>query len=142
MTKMSAADYQEGLNKLENLSIEALESMLGSHSGYPNLPTKPRLAGDACPVQLRAHADALEAYEAAMMVYRQGVTRFHENNARVQDAWRKKLRETYASIPEPVYSVLYAKAYADGHSAGYEEVRNVLDGVVSFYEDIKAAEGK
>lgn len=142
MTMTHAADDQANLSTLSVLSIETLEGLLRNSGDYPILPVKPRLMPNASPAQLRAHAAELEAHENAMAVYREEWRRYHAKQALIQEAWRAKLRQQYAAIPEGVYAVLYDKAYADGHSGGYDEVRNTLANVVSFYEDIVSAQEK
>ena len=59
-----------------------------------------------------------------------------EAEGRAKTAWLIDLRSDYQSLSDAVFNVCYAEAYEDGHSAGYDEVRNCMDSVVEFAEKI------
>lgn len=126
---------------LNQLDFAGLERLLRDSSGYPDRPVKPKaLPSDATPAQLRAHADALEAHEKAMESYQSAEAAYRVKQAFIQNIWDEKLRTEYEHLPNAVYEILYSRAYEDGHSAGWDEVRNYMIGYDELYKSLKAAE--
>lgn len=126
---------------LNQLDFAGLERLLRDSSGYPDRPVKPKaLPANATPAQLRAHADALEEHEKAMESYHSAEAAYRTKQAFIQNIWDEKLRAQYAHLPNAVYDILYSRAYDDGHSAGWGEVRNYMIGYNELYQSLKAAE--
>lgn len=72
-----------------------------------------------------------DAYKAARTEYNR---QLNEKDI----AWRKELSEHYGLdiINDPVGQILIAHAWEDGHSSGYQEVDNCLDGYITLLDDI------
>jgi len=50
---------------------------------------------------------------------------YRQKVAKLESQWRKNLYNEFAGgIPDEAADAVYAKAYADGHSSGYNEVEN------------------
>jgi flagellar biosynthesis/type III secretory pathway protein FliH len=64
---------------------------------------------------------------------------FQEVEGRAQTAWMKDLREEYSSLSDKVFNICYSQAYEDGHSAGYDEIRNYMYSTTEFAEAIISA---
>lgn len=128
---------------LSILTFRELEEKLRDHTGYPERPRlKAKLSAKPTAAEARAYADAVEEHEKAEATYNIEVRAYNDKQSLVQEAWSKKLRDEHSEVPEAVYWVLYGKAYDDGHSSGYSEVRNTLSDYVDFYHRIKEAEVK
>lgn len=105
---------------------------------YPSRPQKPSIAtlGRATPTDFRAHADALEAYERDIMAYEDAERIYRHQRTVLEGIWKEKLRGEHYHLNDATFNVCYSKAYDDGHSAGYGEVRNTMWEVVDFAEKI------
>lgn len=55
-----------------------------------------------------------------------------------QGIWSKELRDEYHHLSDAVFRVCYNRAYDKGHAYGYDEIANVMIGVVEFAEEIIA----
>jgi hypothetical protein len=67
----------------------------------------------------------------------------HESYAthlkKVYDEWRRRVRSQYVDVNDAVFEIIFAKAWEDGHSAGYGEVELYVDDYVDFATGIIAA---
>ena len=106
---------------------------------YPSRPQKPSIATlgrDKTPADFRAHADALEAHERDMVAYADAERIYRHQRTVLEGIWKEKLRGEHSHLNDDTFNACYSKAYDDGHSAGYGEVRNAMWEVVEFAEKI------
>ncbi len=109
---------------------------------YPSRPQKPSistLGKDKTPADFRAHADALEAHEREMVTYEAALSAHRAERTRLETIWKEKLRGEHSDLNDATFNACYSKAYEDGHSAGYSEVRNCMIDIADFAEKIIAA---
>ncbi len=55
---------------------------------------------------------------------------------KLDEKWHKELREEYSHFDDAFYDLVYAKAYEDGHSYGYDEIANYMVNYAEFAENI------
>ena len=112
---------------------------------FPCAPVRPTMLAygkSPTPADYRAHADAMEAYESALsakVTARQAA--WNEQN-RILGIWKEKLRSEYSHLNDATFDACYSKAYEDGHSSGYSEVRNCMDDITEFAWKIIKANAK
>ena len=97
---------------------------------YPERPRKPVLSKDATPAQIRAYADALEAYDSQLVEYRALVAAWNAHSVALEGEFRRDLEITYDMVGHPKADLLYDKAYEKGHSGGMQEVANYYSDLV------------
>lgn len=97
---------------------------------YPIQPRKPRLGDKATPAEHRAHADALEAYEAALQEFKQQEQAWRVQSGELESQFQTDLEAHYDMTGHPKAGLLYWKAYDRGHSGGMAEVANVYSDLV------------
>lgn len=90
-------------------------------------------------VIVRAYADALERYECYLVTYQSQVANYRAVRQGLDTIWKEKLREEYPNLNDATFLECYVKAFDDGHSAGYGEVRNCMIDIADFAEKIIAA---
>ena len=126
------------MNITTDNSYEEIEEAIRAVK-FPSPPSKPSILAygrNPTPADYRAHADAMEAYESALaakVTARQAA--WNEQN-RILGIWKEKLRSEYSHLNDATFNACYSKAYDEGHSAGYGEVRNAMWEVVEFAETI------
>lgn len=120
-------------------SWETIEAALSRYDCMPEKPKKPIQRGVE-PADFRAHADALEAYEKEFDEYRKKKAEADEIERRKHDVWLTKLREEYSGFNDAAFAVIYSKAYEDGHSSGYYNIRQHMDDLAQFVTDVFKAE--
>lgn len=109
---------------------------------FPARPAKPSistLGKDKTPADFRAHADTLECYERNMVKHQAQVANYQADRTRLETIWKEKLRNEHSDLNDATFNACYSKAYEDGHSAGYSEVRNCMIDIADFAEKIIAA---
>jgi hypothetical protein len=137
---LSTLSFDELVDRIDlsTLSFDELESrMRGAYSGIGSRPTKPSAATivDTTAAGFRKHADALEQYEVEKAEYDKRYNAATEERNKLLEAWMCKLRDEYTSdYSDDLFNHVYAKAYEDGHSAGYSEVRNYFGNYVDFVD--------
>lgn len=97
---------------------------------YPQAPRKPRLNVKATPAEVRAYADELEAYDAAMKTHREWVAAYHARSVALEAEFRHDLEVTFDMVGHPKADLLYSKAWQMGHAAGLLEVANYYSDLV------------
>ena len=112
----------------------------GKDLHYPVKPTKPKLDRDHTPAAARSYADDLEQYEKDLGNY--NIDRLYVKN---EQALRLKkfqdvLRDDY-DITEAQFSVLWRKAWEDGHSEGLHRVVAIFDELYEIASQFAALEG-
>jgi hypothetical protein len=96
---------------------------------YPESPRKPQLNMKGSPAEMRAYADELEAYDAAMTVHREHVAAYYALTVALEAEFRRDLEVHYDMVGHAKADLLYGKAYEMGHSGGMQEV-------ASYYSDL------
>lgn len=97
---------------------------------YPEKPRKPFLSKNATADEFRRHADALEAYDQAMVGYRAEVAEYNRKTAELESEFQEDLEAYYEMKGHPKAGLLYWKAYERGHSGGMSEVANEYSDLV------------
>ena len=88
-------------------------------------PVKPHLkAGAPSPKEIRAHADAVEAYDKAMAEYHKGTERYRKAQAQEEADVREAILAEHGLAGHPKAGQVYSMAWEHGHSSGYEEVES------------------
>lgn len=93
-----------------------------SRLAYPSTPVKPKLGPKATSVEARAYADALEQYERELADVRESRDAYNEDQRQLDEQFRRDLEEEFGMKNHPKASLLFAKAWDMGHSAGYGNV--------------------
>lgn len=89
----------------------------------PATPKRPYLTKSATAVEVRLYADQLEVYESAMVGYDLAIAEWRKNKSvRFADLLVDLAASSGLSLAKT--TVLYNKAYEDGHSGGLGEVIN------------------
>ena len=111
---------------------------------YPERPAKPdvpkptgvgRNAVPPTSQQFRDYADALDAYEKAMLVYREQVKLYQVEEARLLDLFRHDALEDVGLLNHPKAGKAMAFAWEHGHSDGLSSVHYWLKEVSELLED-------
>lgn len=97
---------------------------------FPASPRKPRLNMKASPAEVRAYADELEAYDVAMVRYREEVAAYYARNVALEAEFRHDLELEYHMVGHPKADLLYGKAWERGHSGGLQEVASAYSDMV------------
>jgi hypothetical protein len=106
---------------------------------YPASPAKPFLAKNATVAEVRAYADALEAYETL-------AAEGKRLRAEYNDLMRARGAELMADLAaeyglsEAKAGVLYSAAYEDAHSGGFGEVINKFSDLFDVVTAFNSAE--
>lgn len=109
-------------------NFEHLEDLIDDTSGFPKQPAKPSAPKNGSPPsQFRQFADALEAYEKEMSVFKIDRQSYYSAKDKLREIWDKKLRFEYAKWPDEVFNLARRKAYEDGHSEGLRRIRENMD---------------
>lgn len=119
-------------------TLNELQAQLTARRDYPSRPVSPRApqGKDATPDAFREHAEAMEAYDKAIIQYRNAKAAVDKEVNDIFVQWQAALYEEEGSdLPKAVLDKLYDKAYEDGHSAGYAEVRSYFGDYVDFFLD-------
>lgn len=123
-------------------TLNELQAQLTASREYPSRPVSPRppQGKDATPEAFREHAEALEAYDKAIIQFRNARAAIDKEVNAIFVQWQAALYdEEGAGLPKDVLDRIYDKAYEDGHSAGYSEVRSYFGDYVEFFQDTLAA---
>lgn len=123
----------QSLITVEN-DFDDIESAMRKNP-YPRKPKKPTLPGEHIPEAVRAYADALEGYETLLERHEVAVKNYNDVKVKLTEVWLAKLKNE-SSLTGNIFDVVYAKAYQDSHSSGYEEVRYKFNELESFTMDI------
>lgn len=119
-----------------NSSFEQLESAMNAHFQQEK-PRKPHQPTSGSSSDFRAHADALDEYEAKLQEYKAAKKGFDEKINEIRQIWRLKLNQEYMpDYPEELASLTYDRAYSAGHSNGYAAVRTELEDLVDFTDKV------
>lgn len=105
---------------------------------YPTRVAKPFLKDRADVAAVRKYADDLEAYNSAAEGFNQELKAYRNEMSARQDTLVEDLAEQYG-LTRAQADVLYAHAYADGHSSGLSEVVNLFDDLVTLVTDFQNA---
>lgn len=106
--------------------------------GYPKKPRKPILSPLGNSQDARRYADELEVYEQALEVYKVEQARYREIEAGLLQEFRADALKAIGWTDRPDASLLFEKAWQDGHSSGYEEVFSHLEDLAYFVDQILA----
>ena len=60
-------------------------------------------------------------------------------SAKVSEEYGRELRKEYSTFNDKTFDILYRMAYEDGHSAGYDEVENIMASLSCDFDEIIAA---
>jgi len=123
-------------------SFDELEAALrnGESWGnpYPARPVKPHAPAAGAPAAAhREYADALEQHEIAETQHKIALDVYNTKQSMLFGVWQTKLKNEYApGYTDELFNKVYSKAYEDGHSSGYGEVRNYFLDLTDFVDDI------
>jgi flagellar biosynthesis/type III secretory pathway protein FliH len=81
----------------------------------------------------------VEKYQTNVEYYNSAMTEYNVFHKQVLNKWSNQVREYFDELSDAQYAVLYAKAYDDGHSAGYDEVFSYMEEYATFYSDMLQA---
>jgi hypothetical protein len=103
-------------------------------------PTKPK--APPCPDskssagEFRVYADALETYEKEKAEYEASIDKIREELSKRQSKFSDDLRVVAGAetvITDAQHTILYDKAYEEGHSGGYPEIHFAYEELLDFY---------
>lgn len=61
-----------------------------------------------------------------------------EKEAIASDMFHNELRQEYQNLSDNIFNFCFSEAYNRGHSAGYDEIANMMIDVVNFAENVRA----
>jgi hypothetical protein len=94
------------------------------------------------PANYRAHADAMEAYDVEMEAYEASLSAYKAERTRLENIWKEKLRAENSNLNEETFNICYSKAYEDGHSDGYCQIRSYMEDIADLALQIIKANSK
>lgn len=98
---------------------------------YPQRPSKPSALNLKTAEDHRKYAERLEVFEHEEAEYTALRAEYNAEKGKLEALFVEKLfSESY--LTRPVFDIVYAKAYSDGHSGGYMEVSNTFDELEAF----------
>lgn len=103
---------------------------------YPDRPYKPQLEGKYTAAELRAHADALDKYEAEMVVYHKEMDEYRKGEAEVDEAAKQAMLKDVGLQFHSKKDEIYAYCWEQGHSSGYSEVYTHLVGIAPLFNEV------
>lgn len=121
------------------MTLRDADYYAGRDLPYPTRPSKPFLPKDATPTEVRAYADALEAYNEAMVTYRDDMDAYNAGMRLRQSDLHVDLAAEYDLTPGQT-AVIFSKAWEDGHSGGITEVINLFDELVDMVSRFNQAD--
>ena len=89
---------------------------------WPKTPVKPTLDRKGGADAADAYAKALRAYEKAMPAHREARDAHRAEDNRLREQFRADLEAEYGLTGHPKADKLWALAWEDGHSSGFNEV--------------------
>jgi len=109
---------------------------------YPVKPTMPAVlnmvASKMTSAQIESVMPTKADYDAAMTAYREAVTAYRADGARLQEQFWADLFDEYGMpLDHPLASHMRGVAYARGHSSGYGEVASEFSEMVDFLNEVK-----
>jgi len=119
----------------ENILPKSWEYYNGKDISFPKSPQKPILKHSATANEHREHAEKLEAYETAMITYRQERDEYNKlQNERIIE-FKNDLFAYFDVSNNPKRELAYSIAYDKGHSCGCSEVYNEFSSIVELIRD-------
>lgn len=121
-----------------NMTLKSTDYYAGRDVAYPDRPSKPVVSDRESPAAIRAYADALEAYNEAMETYRADKDAY---NATLRDRQAElvvDLAAEYDLSPDQA-TVIFRKAWEDGHSGGIGEVIMIFEELLDMVEAFNKA---
>lgn len=97
---------------------------------YPERPRKPSFSAMSNAREMRAYADNLEEYDAALKLWRADVAAWNARSAALEAEFQRDLEVEYHMVDHPKAALLYGKAWEMGHSGGLHEVANCYANLV------------
>lgn len=109
----------------------------GEDLKFPRSPKKPGLKGNPTSADVRRYADKLEEYEIEFEKYSKLKKEYYEIlNARTVE-FRNDLHSKYCpELSDAAFSVIFNKAWEDGHSSGHYRVDELVDELTDFVLEI------
>jgi hypothetical protein len=101
---------------------------------FPQVPRKPRLMATASPAEVRAYADALEAYDEVMKSHREQVAAYYARTVALEGEFRHDLEKEYDMVGHEKADLLFGKAWQLGHAGGMQEVASWYSDLVELVE--------
>lgn len=120
------------------MTLKSTDYYAGRDLIYPSPPAPPYMANRNTPAEIRAYADELEAYEAAMAEARVKRDAYNAALRSRQEELVLDLADEYG-LTSKQSAVLFSKAWEDGHSGGIQEVINHFDELVGIVLQFNAA---
>jgi hypothetical protein len=105
----------------------------------PTKPAKPILGRDPTAIEARAWAEALEEYEREFEAYKENLVWYKNQITTRRNELMTQLRIDYG-ITEGQFTILWNKAWEDGHSEGLERVVDIFEELYSIARDFAALE--
>ncbi len=112
----------------------------GKDLHLPIKPTKPVLDRNADSVEALAWAEALVDYEHELKSYEEDFAYYRAQKRLRMTALQDQLRDDY-DITTGQFSILWQKAYDDGHSEGLRRVVEIFDELYDVASQFAAMEG-
>lgn len=108
---------------------------------HPTKPLQPMFPRKRTPEALRAHADAVEAHEAAMIPFRLAYQEYAADQRRLNEQFKADCIDDVfgddAKRFPTLVNELWRIAYEHGHSSGDNEIYNYLMGYTAVIEAVK-----
>ena len=101
----------------------------------PDLVRKPLLGKKSTAAELREHADALDKYEADMVVYRKEMAEYHKGVREVDEAVKQVMLKDVGLQNHPKKDAIYSYCWEQGHAYGYSEVYTHLVDIATLFQD-------
>ena len=89
---------------------------------YPTRSPKPKLPKEASAAEVRAFADALEAWENGQSEYDEQMRKYREAEMEVHARFKKDVLEKNGLKDHPKADLVYSKAWEHGHASGFHDV--------------------
>ena len=102
---------------------------------YPDRPGKPVLPKCATPADYRKYAQDLEQHAARLEEYKKSSDAWHKEQGRLDDLAKQAMLEDVGLAKHPKRDKIYAYAWEQGHSGGYNDVWCVLSDIADLFKD-------
>ncbi len=111
----------------------------GKDLHYPNKPRKPTLGRNPDSVEAMAWAEAMVEYERELKSYKEDRDYYSDTINRRLKELQKKLQDDY-DITDTQFSILWNRAWEEGHSEGLYRVVGIFDELYDIASEFAALE--
>lgn len=117
--------------------MKSFDYYSGEDLVFPQRPSKPSWPSKPTSTEVRQYADKLEEYEIDFKKYSELKKEYYEIlNARAVE-FRNDIHSEYSSeLTDAAFTVIFNKAWEDGHSSGHYRVVELVDELTDFVLEI------